>query len=86
MADIRVMAVVAVAALAANSASADPRLPEISQTGVFETDVVAAAQGTTIPGSAIYALRDGTTVHYLASNRSHDQYSANPKAYPDIEP
>lgn len=71
--------------MAGSAAAADPPLPEISQTGVFRTDVVAAQEGSPTVGSPALAVRDGTTVHYLATSATHEKFATNPKAYPDVE-
>lgn len=61
-------------------------MPQISETGVFRTDVVAAAQGSHILGAPALAIRNQTIVHYLASKENQDRFVANPNAYPEVEP
>jgi hypothetical protein len=88
MPNIRLLAgalAASIAALFSGASSADPVLPEISQTGVYRTDVVAASQGARVIGSPELAIRNSTTVHYLATNDAHQRYENDAKAYPDIE-
>jgi hypothetical protein len=68
MPNIRLLAgalAASIAALFSGASSADPVLPEISQTGVYRTDVVAASQGARVIGSPELAIRNSTTVHAL---------------------
>lgn len=85
MQHIRFVVVVAIAAFATTAAWADPPLPQVSQTGVFRTDVVAASQGSRVLGSPSLAVRNETTVHYLATKAHQDGFATQPTAYPDIE-
>jgi YHS domain-containing protein len=83
---IRQVVVIAALLLGGSAAFAEPPLPQISETGVFSTDVVAAAQGNPIPGTPALAVRNQTIVHYLASKEHQDRFVANRNAYPEVEP